>query len=271
MDKAAVFTDKSMVELLYKDIDDLYIPKTTVLCCSGIFYDSTRTIISKSEALELLNDCGEKIFKKTIDSSSGRGVLIVNIEKGMDVKNNLTLEQLLSNFSNNFIVQELVTNCKELKNIYSKSLNTFRVITYTIDGKLYHMPLVLRIGKKGNEVDNIHAGGLFIGLSDNGELKEKAYTEFQEVYTSHPDSNTIFKGYKIHGVQKIIDIAYKCHGKTPHLRMISWDFTIDDMNRIVLIEVNLNGQSIWFPQMANGVSAFEDNTEYMLNLISNKK
>ena len=67
----------------------------------------------------------------------------------------------------------------------------------------------------------------------------------------------------------MIQIAYKCHGRTPHLKLISWDFTIDDKNRIVLIEVNLNGQSIWFPQMAHGKGAFGDNTKYMLNLLKN--
>ena len=268
---ASLFTDKSMVELLYKSIDGLYIPSTTLVCCSGIFYDSDRNVITKEFALEILNNCGKKIIKKTVDTSSGRGVLIVNIENGMDIKNNLTVEKLLEQFGNNFIVQELITNSNDIRKIYNKSLNTIRVITYIVDGKLYHLPLAMRVGQNGNEVDNIHAGGMFIGVSDNGELMDNAFTEFQNIYKEHPDSGVKFKGYKIHGINNVINIAYKCHGRTPHLRMISWDFTIDNNDRVVLIEVNLNGQSIWFPQMANGKSAFGDNTEYMLKLISKKR
>lgn len=267
---AAQLTDKSMVELLYKGIEDLYIPKTYILCCSGIFYDGNRNIISKEEAIKVINNCGKVVFKKTIDSCSGRGVLLVNIKNGRDIKNNLSLEELMKEFGKNFIVQEIITNCDEIKNIYPKSLNTFRIMTYVVNGKLYHVPIAMRIGQGNNEVDNIHAGGMFIGVSDEGVLMDKAFTEFQNVYEEHPDSHLVFKNYKIHNIDKMIQIAYKCHGRTPHMGIISWDFTIDDKNRIVLIEVNLNGQSIWFPQMANGKSAFGDNTEYMLSLISKR-
>lgn len=263
-----IMTDKSMVELLYKDIDELYIPKTTVLNCSGIWYDENRNIITKEKAYSLLKNCKRKVWKKIKDSSSGRSVMISNIQDGYDKKNHLSLEELLNLYDENFIVQECIVNNKELSNLYNKSLNTFRVITYVVNGKIYHVPISLRIGKDGNEVDNIHAGGIFIGVSDKGILRDEAFTEYQERYSIHPDSKVKFEGYKINGVDKIIEIAKKCHGRTPHLGMISWDFTINEKNQITLIEVNLNGQSIWFPQMANGCSAFGDNTEYMLKLIS---
>lgn len=266
-----VFADKSMVEILYSGIDGLYIPKTSVVCSSGIYYDSNRNVITKEKAIELLNNCGKKVIKKTIDSSSGRGVLIVNIKDGIDIKNNKPVKDLLKEFGNNFIVQELITNSDDIKRIYDKSLNTFRVMTYVIDGKMYHIPLVMRIGRQGKEVDNIHAGGLFIGINDDGTLKKNAFTEFKDTFLEHPDTKLKFEGYKIDKVKEMIDIAYKCHGRTPHLRLISWDFTINDKNYVTLIEVNLNGQSIWFPQMANGVSAFGDNTEEILKLLNRNK
>lgn len=268
---ARQFTDKSMVELLYKNIDGLYIPKTIVLCCSGVYYDGDRNVLTREKALMLLNNCGKKIIKKTVDSCSGRGVLIIDVKNGIDEKNNQTVDELLKMFDGNFIVQELITNSNDIRKIYDKSLNTFRIITYIIDGKLYHVPVTMRMGKSGNEVDNIHAGGLFIGVNDDGTLLDTAFTEFQERYNFHPDSKLKFKGYKINHVKEIIDIAYKCHGRTPHLKLISWDFTINDKNQVTLIEVNLNGQSIWFPQMANGKSAFGENTKYFLQLLNKKR
>ena len=264
-------TDKSMVELLYGNIEGLFIPKTIVLNCNNIFYDTNRNIITSEKAKLLLNNCGKKIIKKISNSSSGRGVLIIDIENGFDKKNNMTLEELLDKFSSNYIVQDLVKNCDELSNLYPKALNTFRVTTYVVEGKIFHVPIALRIGQGNSEVDNIHAGGMFIGVADDGSLMDNAYTEFQTIYSKHPDTNVIFKGYKINGVDRMINIAYKCHGRTPYLGLISWDFTINDKNQVTLIEVNLNGQSIWFPQMANGKSAFGDNTEYMLNLLKKSK
>lgn len=270
-DIAKILEDKALVELLYQNIDGLYFPETLILNCSGIWYDKNRNIISKDEAISLLKNSGVKLWKTTVDSSSGRSIMITDIKKSVDLNSNLTIEQLIEKYKENFIVQSCIENSDEISKLYKESLNTFRVITYIVDGKMYHVPLVLRIGRNGKKVDNIHAGGMFIGVTDDGILKEKAFTEEQEVFEKHPDTNITFKDYKISNVKKIIELAYKCHGRTPHINMISWDFAIDKENRIVLIEVNILAQSIWFPQMANGVCAFGDNTEYMLNIISNKK
>lgn len=38
------------------------------------------------------------------------------------------------------------------------------------------MPLALRIGQGGSYLDNAHAGGMFIGVNDLGELNEEAFT-----------------------------------------------------------------------------------------------
>ena len=264
-------TDKSLVELLYSNIDKLYIPKTIILNCSGVWYDGNRNIITREKAFKILENTGRRVIKKTIDSSSGRDVMIINIKDAYDIKNNLSLEELIEKFNDNFIVQEVVENSKEISQIYPKSLNTFRVMTYIIEGKLYHMPITMRIGKGDKEVDNIHAGGMFINVSDKGVLNEKAFTEYQNVYTEHPDTKFVFKGHRISGIKEMIEIAYKCHSKTPHLKLISWDFTINKKNQVTLIEVNLDGQSIWFPQMASGKSAFGENTKYMLNLLKQNK
>lgn len=268
---AKILEDKSLVELLYQNIDDLYFPKTIVLNCSGIWYDHNRNIITKEKAISLLKNSGIKLWKKTVDSSSGRSIIITNIKNSIDSNTKSTLDELIEKYEENFIVQDYIENCDAIEKLYKDSLNTFRVITYIVEGKIYHVPLVLRLGRSGKKVDNIHAGGMFIGVNDDGLLKDKAFTEKQEVFEKHPDTNIKFKNYKIPNVKKMIELAYKCHGRTPHIKMISWDFAIAKENRITLIELNIIGQSIWFPQMANGICAFGDNTKYMLNLISNKK
>lgn len=62
--------------------------------------------------------------------------------------------------------------------LYSEAVNTFRVITYLWDGEVFHVPLALRIGQGGSYLDNAHAGGMFIGVNDLGELNDEAFTEF---------------------------------------------------------------------------------------------
>ena len=130
------------------------------------------------------------------------------------------------------------------------------------------MPLALRIGQGGSFLDNAHAGGMFIGVSDEGELGNIAFTESGLHFEEHPDTNIKFDGYKLEFVPEIIETAKKMHLNAPQLGIISWDMTIDKEGMLVLIEANTRGQSIWFPQMANGRGAFGDNTEEILKYIS---
>lgn len=268
---ARQLSDKSMIELLYRNVKDLYIPNTILLCASGNFYDSDRSIVSKEDAKKIISNCGKKIIKITRDSCAGRGVLIIDFNNGYDKKNNLSVDGLLNLFGNNFIIQDIVTNRSDIRAFHENSLNTFRVTTYIANNNIYHTPIIMRMGRNGKEVDNAHAGGIFIGIDDNGNLLDYAYTEFKDIYDVHPDSKIRFKGTHLSGIEKIIEIAKECHKLTPHMGIVSYDFCIDEKDRIVLIEVNLSGQSTWFQQMAHGQAIFGDNTEYMLNLLKNRK
>ena len=140
--------------------------------------------------------------------------------------------------------------------LYSEAVNTFRVITYLWDGEVFHVPLALRIGQGGSYLDNAHAGGMFIGVNDLGELNDEAFTEFGKRYKEHPDTHTVFKGYKLNFVPELIKTAKKLHLNAPQLGIISWDLTVDQNGVFVLIEANTRGQSIWFPQMANGLGMY---------------
>ena len=124
----------------------------------------------------------------------------------------------------------------------------------------------MRIGQGGNYIDNAHAGGMFIGVSDEGCLASEAFTEYQKRYKKHPDTGIIFEGYKIPYVREMIDSAKKLHSILPQCMFLSWDFMVDKNGLLVLIEVNIESQTIWFPQMANGRSFFGDNTEKMINI-----
>lgn len=154
--------------------------------------------------------------------------------------------------------------------LYSEAVNTFRVITYLWDGEVFHVPLGLRIGQGGSYLDNAHAGGMFIGVNDLGELNDEAFTEFGKRYKEHPDTHTVFKGYKLNFVPELIKTAKKLHLNAPQLGIISWDLTVDQNGVFVLIEANTRGQSIWFPQMANGMGAFGKNTAEILKFIAQK-
>ena len=89
-------------------------------------------------------------------------------------------------------------------------------------------------------------------------------------YTEHPTTHVIFKGYVIPEVPKMIQVAKAMHRRTPQVGIISWDLSIDEKGRIILIEANYIDQSSQFPQIINGMPMFGDDTPYMLSLIKKK-
>lgn len=229
-----------------------------------------RKIINYKEACGLISNTHYVVIKPSIGSHSGAGFMICKFHNGIDIITKRSCKDIVKSYKENFIVQELITNCQELKVLYGDALNTIRVITYILDDQLYHLPIALRLGCNGSKVDNIGAGGLFIGISAEGYLKPYAFAETGEKYPRHPNSNITFHRYYIPNIPKVLEMAYSCHLNTPQVKMVSWDFTIDENLDVVLIEANMLGQSLGFPQMANGKSAFGKNTKKMYTLIKKK-
>jgi hypothetical protein len=167
---------------------------------------------------------------------------------------------------NNLVVQERLVANEDYARLHKNSVNTIRVVSYILDGEIYTGPLAMRIGVGESFVDNSHAGGMSVALSDDGELYEEGYTENGKKFKQHPDSGVVFKGYKVPCTRDIINVAKRLHSKIPMLKFVSWDFMIDNDNRVVLIETNMISQSLWFPQYTHGMGIFGDNTDKMIRL-----
>lgn len=271
---AKIFGDKSLTEILYAKSKLVKFPETYLVNSGGILYDGKRQVISEGKAKEILSSLTEVVIKPTVGGNSGKGVMVCSFKNGYDAKNNLNISQLLDNKKVNFIIQEKMKQHKTVSTIYPNSVNTFRTITYVIDGNVYCADLALRIGSGGGNVDNIHAGGLGIGVENDGSLLKYAfklgYSETRQKFEKHPDSGIIFQNYKIIGIDKIIECAKELHGLTPHLRMISWDFMVSEDGSPVLIEANYLGQAVWFTQIVHGKPFFGKQTVDMLKTIGRK-
>lgn len=259
------FGDKNLLDILFENNSTkVKTPRSYIKCISGCYYYSNREIISFNNVIDIIWNIGEVIAKKTINSSSGRGVYLFNFIEGIDAFTGKTVREILSMLGKDYVIQEKLKPHESYKAIYPHSINTIRVVTYILDDGVYCAPLIMRIGQGGSYLDNTHAGGMFIGIDDNGMLEEEAYTEYQKRFTEHPDTNFKFEGHKAFGVEKIICVAKSLHLYLPKFHLISWDFMIDENGDTVLIEVNLQSQTIWVQQMANGKSFFGLNTEKMI-------
>lgn len=265
-----VFTNKNTLAIFARGLN-AKMPQNLVMCNAGKYYDKDFNEITIAEAEQLLQNAGKVFIKGTTESCGGQGCAIAEFVDGINIKTNLSVAQTLSSLGTNFCVQELLVCHESIRKIYPNSANTFRIITYVLEGEVYHCPVIMRIGRGGGFIDNASSGGIFIAVDDDGTLHKSAFTEYREEYTVHPDTNVVFEGTKIEHVDKAIAFAKSLQAAVPQVTVVNWDITINERGEPVLIEANMrNGVqagSIWLPQMAHGKGAFGDNTAKVLQYI----
>ena len=266
---AIAFADKGLIETIAESIDCV-VPETVAVCSGGRFYDHKRSVVSRdkicSDIQSLKHDV---VIKPTVDSSSGKNIRFIRQEELCSIEN------ILNNLGRDFIIQYAIEPHTIFASLNPSSINTLRVMTYILNDDIYHMPISCRMGCTDSKIDNIHAGGLVIGVQNNGQLLPKAYQlgygDNDKTFTVHPRTNVEFKDVCLPSIEKVIKAAYAAHERLPRIGIVSWDFTVDKDGNPVLIEANIKSQSIWFPQIVHGKGAFEKNTPVILNLLKKKK
>lgn len=141
-----------------------------------------------------------------------------------------------------YILQKSVHQSKEMNEINSKSINTLRIITVNSGGKIRVLSSLLRVGtNKSGNVDNWAAGGLAIGIQDNGYLKKYGFYKpghgLKE--SAHPDSKIVFEKYKVPLLDEAYNIAIEAHKFFYNVGAIGWDVAITEEGP-VFIEGNDN-------------------------------
>lgn len=266
---ARMLSDKNFLPLLAKGVG-VKTPETIVSCTNGVLRDGENRIITPLMAEELIKQCGMCFVKPSVDSGSGQGCLRIEGLDEIHFSNcalnilNINNHKQIVSYDNNYVVQKLIVCNDSIRTLYPGSVNTFRIITYLWKGKIEMMPIIIRIGQGGHYLDNAHQGGVFCAVYENGEMGRYAVTEFNNRYTEHPDTHTIFSSHRIEHVDKVIKAAKCIHSAIPQIGCVNWDFTIDDEDEAVLIEANVLGGGVWVVQMAHGVGPFGERTAEVL-------
>ena len=263
---ANVLENKNML-YVFADYLEVKMPKRLLACQEGIYTDKDRKIVNFSEAVDKLLNIGDCFAKPSIGTDSGRGCEVFCFNNGQDLIKGISCEEALRSLGKNFTIQERVVCHDSIRKLYGGSVNTFRIMTYRWHDEIVSAPVIMRIGRGGSYLDNAHAGGMFIAVSSDGRLHERAFTELEDSFTEHPDTKVKFENYKIELLPKIVDTAKKMHYSLPTIGIINWDFTLNEEGNPVLIEANVNCGSIWLFQMAHGKGVFGENTPEILRWI----
>ena len=206
---ANVLEDKNLLYVFAK-ASNVRMPRMYLSCQAGIYKDAENKVLDFEKACALISNIGVCFAKPSIGTDSGRGCEVYCLVNGTDTKSGKTSGMLLKDLGKNFTIQERLVCHESIRKIYDGSVNTFRIMTYRWKNQIIVAPIIMRIGRGGSYLDNAHAGGMFIALSDDGTLHKTAFTEFKEEFVEHPDSKLKFEGYRIPLLPNVVDAEKEC-------------------------------------------------------------
>lgn len=248
--------DKALYGFYFNDIKR---PVEFFRSIEGNCYDRQNNLVSRSEAIDTVLSFAQPVLVKPIRGAGcGSGIRM------LEQFDRAAIERLFREYQNNFSVQQIVDQCPDTKYWNPTSLNTFRVTTLFLNGRLSVQSIIFRVGGRGSCVDNVGAGGYAVGVNLDGTMGRYGYskTEFREVDAS----NRRFNGYQFASIAKVVDLAKRLHLRMPFMSLIGWDIALDADGEAVLIELNSASPGILFEQLGSGPlfgDRFDEVMEYV--------
>lgn len=172
-------------------------------------------------------DRHNSVIAKPLSDYGGHGVMKISNDEAEKADKIKTLIQRIS-AGEHYIVEEVITNCENLKRLAPASLNTVRIVT-VIDkrGEMHVIASLLRMGNGKAVTDNYHDGGMACAIDlKTMSLKGKAKGMNCISYDVHPYSNIRFDGYLVPEVQRCMEILKEVVFTEPEARYVGWDFAI---------------------------------------------
>jgi hypothetical protein len=231
-------------------------PKILALCSGQVL---TWLDPLKTEPLERLvdHDCMQFFLKDLIGENANYvHCLKVQNRKLYAGADEIPVDKLKDRMPPKCILQELIQQHPDMAILHPASVNTIRLITTNIKGKvqLFGDPLV-RMGCNLRKCDNWAIGGL-VGRIDLASDRLSRYCFYKPGYggrtTRHPDTGIVFEDFRVPFVKEAIALAVLAHGFLDGLHSIGWDIAITPAGPM-LIEGNDNWEISLFQSLHGGL------------------
>ena len=231
--------DKNILSLLFPNIRQ---PEIVAKNINGLYFSEyNREILNLEDVLIKCYGQSKLIIKPSIDSGGGKNVVVFTLDGEFTDFKNLSLRELILSFGKNFVIQKYLDQHKTLHDLNPSSVNTIRIKSLIINGKVEMLKSVVRIGGLNSKVDNIRQGGIYCDILEDGTLSGTGYNRDNKGVSISP-TGIVLKGYSIPNLGKIFDEIKVMHKQVPHFRMISWDIVLGPNFEIILLEYNTMGQ-----------------------------
>lgn len=218
-------------------------PKNKFIIDSNTIFDLEKNkTIKFDEFIQQEHD----LFCKPFSGMLGQGIFDLTTNNNSifvngNSKSREELQKYLFNKGGKLVCQERIKQHSKMNEIYSKSVNTLRIHTViTTSNEVTPFSVVARFGVNDNIVDNWALGGLIVGVDmQTGKLKNKGFykPEYGTSTEKHPNSNTVFKDYKVPFFEQAIQLVQESHKYLNGIHSIGWDVAITEKGPTI-IEAN---------------------------------
>lgn len=185
--------------------------------------------------LDFISESGNVIFAKNPTGYGGTGVKCYKFENEKQKK-----KFYIQCRKNPVIIEEKLSQCKEIFSFSGKSINTIRIITIIDDNKKPHIAAAaFRIGSGISDVDNFSSGGMAAGIDiETGIVRSPAKNKNGTEFLIHPDTKKQIVGFKIPDWEEYKEFACKLAMKYPSVRYVGWDIIRNEEGAFCVIEGN---------------------------------
>lgn len=227
--------DKNMCDIILPDVKH---PKTILKNMNGYFYFEGEPV-SKEDAVRRCQNMHNMLIKPSLDKH-GTGVKSLEVTNGVTNHDGATVEQVFDKYKKNFQIQERLKQHERMSALNPTSVNTIRILSYRSGMEVLIVYAVVRIGRKGQVIDNQSAGGMSANIGKDGRLEKYAYGGSVEDKITETDSGLVLEGYEIPSYDKVIETVKRLHFKMPFFDLVGWDMAVDDVGDPVVLEWNAN-------------------------------
>lgn len=256
-----ILENKLFFDKYFSNTGLVKVPKVLGYNFKKSFYYNNKTndipiLKNKEDIVSYITSLFEKleddsIFIKPIDGRQGTDCFKLKRENLNSEANDNIFNTILNG---NFVFQETIKQHDDINQIYSGSINTIRIDTYTNDMREIHLlSASMRFGSSGNYVDNISAGGFFVPIDiETGKFKKYGMQLLEyggNLYTEHPDTNFTFLDFKIPYFNEIKEMVVQASSLAPN-KLVGWDVAISKKGPVI-IEGN-HSYSLRMSEMAYG-------------------
>lgn len=227
--------DKNMCDIILPNVKH---PKTILKNRNGYYYIDEEPI-TKEEAVRRFQNVHNMLIKPSLDKH-GNGVKSLEVTDGITNHDGITIEQVFDKYKKDFQIQERLKQHEKMSALNPTSVNTIRVLTYRSGMEILVIYAVVRIGRKGQVIDNQSAGGMSACINKSGRLEKYAFGGSVEDNITVTDSGIIIENYEIPSYDKVLETVKKLHFQMPFFDLVGWDMAVDELGDPVLLEWNAN-------------------------------